>query len=228
MWKSYHIYNVDYLNFIDEVSILKKNYFDYQSSFFFTVYADFKGIHYRLRIKEEFIEEIELLEENMNKFFGKLNIEKRIYDPEIIKYGNNLEAYETFSSLISEYLISIPGKTNDKLFSGQEVLQFMKIILEHFDVYDDIQIYKSIKFWEETKKFYRSTITKEVYGNLQFNKNNILQISDVINIIDTKSIEERREMCFNFIHLTINRFNFNIKDECLLYYKLFELKREAI
>ena len=56
MWKSYHIYNVDYLNFIDEVSILKKNYFDYQSSFFFTVYADFKGIHYRLRIKEEFIE----------------------------------------------------------------------------------------------------------------------------------------------------------------------------
>lgn len=224
MWKSYHIYKTDYDGFLDKVNNLKQKFVEDDNSLFFTLYTDMKGPHYRLRIRRESIKNTTQFYKELSYEFSETNIEERIYDPEIIKYGSNLQTYELFSTVISNYII-----TNRKEFISENkianlLLGLMQNILEEFNLYDAFQIESSIGFWNTSKNFFRATINHQIYSQLFPEYYFSDYIKELIKSLSVTSINEARELCFNFIHLAVNRFNFNLKDECLLYYKLYELK----
>jgi hypothetical protein len=226
MWKSYHIYKTDYNEFLSKVEYLKKNFIEGSNAIFFTLYTDMKGPHFRLRIRSSCIRNDIQISKELIKVFTNKSIEERIYDPEVIKYGKNLQAYEHFSTVICDFLITNKNYSVHKIETVNLILGLMKNILEEFDLYSVTQIEDSIDFWSNSKNFFRASIDQHMYSQL----NPVFYFSefikDFVKGLCISTASESKELCFNLIHLAVNRFNFNLKDECLLYYKLYELKEE--
>lgn len=226
MWTSYHIYKTNYKEFMSNLNRIKNLFFSEEDSLFFTVYGDFRGPHYRLRLKINDYEKRKLIDDELINSFLLSNIEKRIYDPEIIKYGHNISNYEQFSVNICEYILSKQIFEMNSVEKLDILINLIIKIMQNFNCYDDFQIQKSIAYWERSRRFYRGGITKDMFSKIRnFNNTYSLLLSSISKMEDL-SFFDRRKLCFNYSHLTINRFDFNIKDECLLYYKIYEFKKE--
>lgn len=222
MWTSYHIYNIRYLDFLEKVNILKKEFPKLEKSLFFTSYFDMRGHHYRLRLKTKNI--TNNVKEMVNSIFIDNEIESRIYDPEILKYGVLQQDYESFSISLTNYLLNNVKILKDKEKSSNTLLKIIYHILNKFKVMDFYQIEKSIGFWKSSFPYIKRSIDNSLFTNLNLLEEipNSLrkEIEKLPCITNNKST---REFCFNIVHLTINRFNFNMKDECILYLKLYEM-----
>lgn len=222
MWKSYHIYRVEYNDFLSKVEYLTQKFIIGKNALFFTLYTDMKGPHCRLRIREDSTRiGAQIFRELETAFPGK-SIEERIYDPEIIKYGLNLKAYEHFSIDISDFIIKHRKEFIHKDVTANCVLGLMKSMLVEFNLYDVQQIEGSINFWGRNKNYFQASINRQAYQHLFPEDHFSTYLRDFVGKLCISTTNEARELCFNLIHLAVNRFNFNLKDECLLYYKLYE------
>lgn len=226
MWLSYHIYNTNYERFLTELKRIQDQFMKDSDRLFFTVYSDFRGLHYRLRLSLD--TSVEVIENELNAVFSQKNIEKRIYDPEVIKYGCNVKNYELFSTNVCSYIILkeiFKKSTEERLdIAISIIIQIMK----ELGCLDTFQIESSILYWKKSWKFYKSVINKDIFSLIENKSIDYYSLLSPVRTLKKLPMNQKRKLCFNYIHLTINRLNFSIKDECFLYYKIREIKKRGI
>ncbi|WP_019790015.1 lantibiotic dehydratase C-terminal domain-containing protein [Streptococcus sobrinus] len=216
MWSSYHVYNIPFNCFLEKLIQL----YEYNYVLFYTVYTDLKGAHFRIRIKLDAGEEG--IDNLINNLFGEKNVERRIYDPEKLKYGDFLKNYEKHSIIFCRWFVKITDKSkhNNTLKLRSKIAYcYLKSCLNFFQVNDNTQRDCTIEFWNKNSLFFQNKTTIDREG-ININVNGIdKDISNLFSFdIYPENIMVRRKLCFYLVHMALNRLNFNLEDEILLYY----------
>ncbi|NWK83666.1 hypothetical protein HYE69_02460 [Staphylococcus sp. GSSP0090] len=226
MWISLHIYNYSYINFIKKVEELIPIFEDENCLFFYTVYSDINGPHFRLRIK--------ISKSNKRVFnsvfskFDKKNIKEKIYDREIIKYRDNIDLYEEISSSFCKYIIK-----NIALIENQKTIFCLSTIVfftKFFKIDETEYYFKAMNFWANSFKYFNRSIepTIDIYNSIQIVYENHFeyfnQLEELLRKLTITSDDMKKELAFHFSHMIINRLNLSPKDEVLLYAMLINEK----
>ncbi len=206
MWRSYHIYTSNRKMFLQILDNLQNEY--YNSKFFFVQYVDPIGFHFRLRVQSVEQQNIEL---KINEYFGNIRILKKVYDPEYTLFMDSLPIYEEYSVELTKFLVSyrdIPPHSY--------IEDIIKMLLEHFrcNNINFIQFYMS--YWQGYARFQNKTQQE----NLRQQLSRSLESPPFTNVISILyPLEEQhlnKEICFKFLHMTLNKFGFSIMDELVI------------
>ncbi|SCA89936.1 hypothetical protein SMA679_1375 [Streptococcus macedonicus] len=206
MWESFQIYTDNPKFFFDNLGNLISSNKNFKDSFFFTQYYDAYGYHIRFRFnkhKKIFYNWI-----NDNKF----TYLKSIYDPDVIRYGDNNVQYEFFSMKTCYFIVSnnILSNLESRLSYAFELII---LLVESFNVNNKQFFAKYIKFWGDSFKYINTNLKDIEYTNVTKNVMTKSHYVEICNLISDMDIENKEKMCFYFIHLTLNRLCFNIRDE---------------
>lgn len=218
MWESFHIYNCNYEKFINNSKILIEQYKLSKGQFFFTIYSDFKGQHFRLRVKG--VENIDDFSNKLNAIFSENSVYMRIYDQEILKYKEYLNMYENFSGIVSDFIVF-------NHLEEKEVIGLVIKLLECFSLYNSNFIQKAMKYWSNTYKYFSPNSSLTVsFESVHFDEilidKLIHEVKPIINQLTSATPEVQKHIAFNFIHMTLNRLNYNPRDEVYVYYLLLQ------
>ena len=217
MWISLHIYNYKYEDFLAKLKILEDKYQKNDIYYFFTIYSDISGPHYRLRIKNK--SNISFI----NSLFGFKNIEENIYDPENLKYKNNLRSYEDISVYFCKYLV----RNYDYIIKQKSIfcLALASFLNNYLGTNSIIHYERAIKFWKNSfslfsKQFFLEGNINQLVKNVE--ESHIVFFKDLKKMLRTFSLENREELAFHLTHMFINRMNFTPKDEIYIYATLIK------
>lgn len=205
MWESVQVYVSDSVDFFDNLSaVLNEKY----GSFFYTTYIDMYGYHIRFRFNGK--------SKLWYKWLYTLQYEMRqtIYDPDIIRYGENNQIYEYFSVTTCTFIVEnkIYRSLDKRISYAIAVIDFL---IEQFEIQDEDYFKKHINFWNGNISFVKinSTLAEEqILSSDQYilPREHCNDLKCLLSRINTKN---SAKICFYLIHLTLNRLSFNLKDE---------------
>ncbi|HDV6279158.1 TPA: hypothetical protein RJQ37_002367, partial [Staphylococcus pseudintermedius] len=152
------------------------------------------------------------------------------YDPEIIKYKDNLIEYEKFSVLVCDYII------NESCFSDRERIESCLIIIKY--IFSEINNFsvtfleKCFDYWGNMSSYFTNSLDLKSLLSKPFNDfdndkfRNYLEYSGEKNLSFNINGDNKDQLTFNLIHMTVNRHNFNPLEERSIYkYLIGELKK---
>lgn len=203
MWYSYHIYTQDRALFLDNLNYLQ-NRFQY-SEFFFIQYLDPIGFHFRLRVR---CSEIECVEREIKSLFRNSRVLKKIYDPEYNVFMEALSIYEEFSVKLTKFLVE-----NREIAPHHYINDVIKQLLCYFRCNHSQFIYNYSTYWDGYVRFQTKEKKRILFEQLR----ETLEIPAFTNVmLSLNSLEEHhlnKELCFKFLHMTLNKCGFSIPDE---------------
>lgn len=219
MWYSFAIYVKDFVFFYK--TVYSFSCMHPHLLLFFVQYYDSLGFHFRLRLycesnkqKQEYKRELE------NLFNGSTLIE-RIYDPEKNKYGEKLDVYEMYSVGLSMLILKYHPYVRD----ARLIQDVVELLTKSFgcNSRDFFEYYKA--YWSKKKQTFR-----EVGFVSQKTACETIDIIEHEYIIILRHTIQKaynpndsflnRNVCFNYLHMTLNKIGLLIADELTLLNKM--------
>lgn len=221
MWYSFHIYGISPEQFLDT---LNRNRLDRKS--FFINYIDYNGFHVRLRL---FLSDAEEKREYLNllrELFAGCKVVEKIYDPEYNVYGDSLELYEEYSVALSAYLVE-HGRVD-----RMTMLLTVRKLLHAFDRMDVRYLKFHVAWWENgtggrlISRIQASPQTDIRDHTLDAKLERLIE-KFVVPGIPAMPDTAKDRLCFQFIHMTLNKMNCTIAEEAAIIKWFLKMKEES-
>jgi hypothetical protein len=223
MWYSFHIYITDRTIFYENMQLLIEKWD--LPKLFFIQYLDFTGFHYRVRISlnDKYVKK-EVFNDLKNLFYGYL-VSEKIYDPEYNTYGQYLEDYESYSTALSLFLI------HHKIKKDELVYSLANAILSRFDYKGDDEFIKYyLSYWKRSLQYFDQS--KNEFKNKRIGCEHTELASQLERLVEKhvkfEAVDEttRRKMCFQYLHMSLNKMGCLINEELTILLQLRDSWRE--
>lgn len=221
MWYSFHIYGISPEQFLNT---LNRNRLD--RKYFFINYIDYNGFHVRLRLFLSHAEEKREYLKHLKELFEGCKVVEKIYDPEYNVYGDSLELYEAYSVALSAYLVE-RGRV-DRL----TMLLTVRELLHAFDRMDVRYLKFHVAWWEKgtgghlISRIQASPNKGAAQRKLEDGLERLID-EFVVPGIPAMPDEAKDRLCFQFIHMTLNKMNCTIAEEAAIIKWFLKMKEES-
>lgn len=221
MWYSFHIYGISPEAFLDT---LNRNRLD--RKYFFINYIDYNGFHVRLRLFLSHAEEKRQYLAELKERFAGCKVVEKIYDPEYNVYGDSLTLYEEYSVALSAYLVE-RGRVD-----RMTMLLTVRKLLRAFDRMDARYLRFHVAWWEKgtggriISRIQASPRTDAGKQTLDTGLERLIDEFVLPGIPDMPDAAKDR-LCFQFIHMTLNKMNCTIAEEAAILKWFLKTKEES-
>lgn len=216
MWYSFHIYLTNRDEFYKHMQSFMDKW--HETEIFFIQYMDFTGFHFRVRM---FLPDKKVKDEALSTLkchFRNVRILEKIYDPEYNTYGSNLPAYENYSCQLSAFLIRNNVKKEEVAYS------MVSAILRRFDHLNEEFVRFYITYWKKALR--RQRFIENDFEHRKIDEENEELANALVQLVE-KNIQigcmekqERKDMCFQYLHMSLNKLGCLINEEITILLQL--------
>ena len=220
MWYSFHIYGISPEEFLETMN---RNRLD--RKYFFINYIDYNGFHIRLRLFLQHAQEKREYQAALRERFPHCKVVEKIYDPEYNVYGDSLNVYEEYSAALSAYLVE-HGRVD-----RMTMLLTVRKLLHVFDRADVRYLRFHVAWWEKgtgghlISRIQASPQTGTGEHTLDRKLERLID-EFVVPGIPAMPEASKDRLCFQFIHMTLNKMNCTIAEEAAILKWFLKTKEE--